>query len=217
VQRIGADPAKTVVIPNGVDLPGAAGLMDKRTARQALGLPVEGVLVGSVARLDPVKRLDVLLEALVRVEGARAFVVGYGSEEQRLTEMARELGLGDRIHFAGYQQDVWPWLAACDVFVLSSDWEGMPNAVLEAMGAGLPVAATAAGGTPDVVVDGVTGLLVSPGDAVALAAALDRLVQDGDLRRSMGAAGRQRVEEQFSAQRMVERTQALYTEMLDRD
>jgi glycosyltransferase involved in cell wall biosynthesis len=170
--------------------------------------------VGTVARLDPVKRLDVLLGALHRLDGVCAFVVGYGPEEQRLKEMAEELGLGERVHFAGYQQDVWTWLAACDVFALSSDWEGMPNAVLEAMAAGLPVAATAVGGTPDVVVQGATGLLVPPDDATALAAALDRLIHDPDLRRTMGAAGRQRVRARFSVQQMVERTQALYRGLL---
>jgi glycosyltransferase involved in cell wall biosynthesis len=140
--------------------------------------------------------------------------VGYGPQEQRLKEMAEKLGLGERVHFVGYQQDIWTWLAACDVFALSSDWEGMPNAVLEAMAAGLPVVATAVGGTPDVVVQGTTGLLVPPDDATALAAALDRLIHDPDLRRMMGAAGRQRVRARFSAQQMVERTQALYRGLL---
>jgi glycosyltransferase involved in cell wall biosynthesis len=90
----------------------------------------------------------------------------------------------------------------------------MPNAVLEAMAAGLPVVATAVGGTPDVVVQGATGLLVPPDDATALAAALDRLIYDPDLRRTMGAEGRRRVQARFSVQQMVERTQALYRELL---
>lgn len=215
VRRIGLASEKTVVIPNGVDFPERDALMDKPAARRALELPVEGLWVGSVARLDPVKRVDVLIQALARLDGVRAFVVGYGSEEQRLKGMAEELGLGERVRLVGYQQDVWPWLAACDVFALSSDWEGMPNAVLEAMGAGLPVVATAAGGTPDVVLDGVTGLLVPPGDAGALAAALERLIRDPELRRAMGAAGSHRARACFSAQAMVERTQMLYTELLE--
>jgi glycosyltransferase involved in cell wall biosynthesis len=216
VRRIGVPRAKVVVIPNGVDFPDQGASPDRSIAREALGLPVDGVLVGSVARLDPVKRLDVLLKALAALGGARAVIVGYGPQERQLTEMAAELGLNERVRFVGYQQDVWPWLAACDVFVLSSDWEGMPNAVLEAMGAGLPVVATAAGGTLDVVVDGVTGLLVPPRDATALASALERLIHDPNLRRTMGAAGRRRAQEFFSAQHMVERTQALYAELLGR-
>lgn len=212
--RIGLSPEKAVVIPNGVDFPDLDALMDKEIARRSLGLPIDKLLIGTVARLDPVKRLDVLLEALAALDDAHAVVVGYGSEEQRLKELADTLGLGARVRFVGYQQDVWPWLAACDVFALSSDWEGMPNAVLEAMGAGLPVAATAAGGTKDVVVDGVTGLLSPPGDPEALAAALQRLIQDADLRRSLGEVGQKRAREGFSARQMVKRTQALYAEVL---
>jgi glycosyltransferase involved in cell wall biosynthesis len=213
-QRIGVPREKIVVIPNGVDAPAPDVLQDRRAARSALGLPFEGVLVGTVARLEPVKRLDVLLRAMGVLERVPAVIVGYGSLERRLERIAEELGLGDRVRFAGYQPDVWPWLSAFDVFALSSDWEGMPNAVLEAMAVGLPVVATSAGGTPDVVVQGVTGLLVPPGDHRSFAGALERLVRDSGLRQTMGEAGRRRVMDEFSAARMVQRTQALYAELL---
>ncbi len=213
-QRIDLALEKTVVIPNGVDFPTMDSLMDQPTARRQVGLPSDGVWIGTVARLDPVKRLDLLLEALSILEHVQALVVGYGAENERLSRMAEELGLQNRVRFVGYQRDVWPWLAACDVYAVSSDWEGMPNAVLEAMGVGLPVVATAAGGTPDVVVDGETGLLVPQDDPAALAAALDRLINDPELRRTMGAAGQKRARTRFSAQQMVERTQALYAELL---
>jgi glycosyltransferase involved in cell wall biosynthesis len=213
-QRFGLPLEKAVVIPNGVDFPEWDILMDQPTARREVGLPPDGVWVGTVARLDPVKRLDLLLEALSVLEHVQASIVGYGPEEERLLRMAEELGVQDRVWFVGYQRDVWPWLVACDVFVLSSDWEGMPNAVLEAMGVGLPVVATATGGTPDVVVDGETGLLVPPGDPAALAAALDRLIHDPELRRTMGAAGQRRARTCFSGRQMVARTQALYEELL---
>jgi glycosyltransferase involved in cell wall biosynthesis len=215
-QRIGLGPEKTVVIPNGVDLPELDRLPDRETARRGLGLPAKGMWVGTVARLDPVKRLDVLLEALAGLDDVRALIVGYGPEEERLKEMAERLGLGERVWFVGYQKDVWPWLAACDVFALSSDWEGMPNAVLEAMGLGLPVVATAAGGTPDAVIDGATGLLVPTGDSAALAAALARLLRDDELRHTLGAAGQERVRRAFSVRHMVERTQTLYAELAAR-
>jgi glycosyltransferase involved in cell wall biosynthesis len=214
--RIGLAPEKAVVIPNGVDYPEPARLPEREAARRKLGLPTDGVWVGTVARFDPVKRLDVLLAALVALDDVRAVIVGYGPEEPRLKEMAKDLGLSDRVWFVGYRQDVWPWLAACDVFALSSDWEGMSNAVLEAMGAGLPVVATAVGGTPDVVVDGVTGLLVPRGDSGALAAALARLVREDGLRCRLGAAGQERAWSSFSAQQMIERTHALYTELVAR-
>jgi glycosyltransferase involved in cell wall biosynthesis len=175
-----------------------------------------------VARLDPVKRLDVLLEALALCATAgdlwshdvSTVIVGYGPEEDRLRALAHELGLDRRVRFVGHQRDVWPWLAALDVFVLSSDWEGMSNALLEAMVARLPVVATATGGTLDVVVDGKTGFLVPPGDPAALARALGKLVSDRDLRDEMGQAGRQRVIESFSADQMVQRTERLYESLL---
>jgi glycosyltransferase involved in cell wall biosynthesis len=215
-RRIGLSPDKAVVIPNGVEFPGPSAQLTKQAAREALGLSTDKTLIGTVARLDPVKRLDVLLTALALLDDAHAIIVGYGSEEQRLKAMAEDLGLEARVQFVGYQQDVWPWLAACDVFALSSDWEGMPNAVLEAMGMGVPVVATAAGGTQDVVADGRTGLLVPRGDSAALAAALERLIGDSTLRRTMGAEGRRRARACFSAEQMVQRTLALYAELLDR-
>jgi glycosyltransferase involved in cell wall biosynthesis len=118
------------------------------------------------------------------------------------------------MHLVGQQENVPEWLAAFDVFALTSDWEGMPNAVLEAMAAGLPVVATAVGGTPEVVVDGETGLLVSPRDPDALAGAISRLLRDPDLRRAMGRAGLARVRHQFSMEETVRRNQDLYARLL---
>ena len=220
VERVGIPRAKVVVIPNGVDL-GSPGKWSRvgrtllrREARGALGLPADRALVGAVARLDPVKRLDVLLRALALLEDVPAVIVGYGPEEGRLKALAGQLGIADRVVFAGHQRDVRPWLAALDVFVLPSDWEGMSNALLEAMASRLPVVATATGGTPDVVLDGQTGFLVPPGDAPALARAIDVFLQDPELRERMGRAGRRRVVEHFSVGQMVERTQALYASLL---
>jgi glycosyltransferase involved in cell wall biosynthesis len=210
LDKVGIPWEKVVVIPNGVDIAHWERLPDRRKAREALGLPLDGTLVGVIARLDPVKRLDVLLRALAALEGVSAVVVGYGPQEDRLKSLAEELGIEGRVRFAGHQRDVRPWLAALDVFVLSSDWEGMSNALLEAMAARLPVVATATGGTPDVVLDGKTGFLVPPGDPPALARALGRLLADPGLRERMGRAGRHRVGESFSVDLMVERTESLY-------
>jgi glycosyltransferase involved in cell wall biosynthesis len=210
LDKVGIPREKVVVIPNGVDIAHWERLPDRREAREALGLPLDGTLVGVIARLDPVKRLDVLLRALAALEGVSAVVVGYGPQEDRLKSLAEELGIEGRVRFAGHQRDVRPWLAALDVFVLSSDWEGMSNALLEAMAARLPVVATATGGTPDVVLDGKTGFLVPPGDPPALARALGRLLTDPGLRERMGQAGRHRVGELFSVDLMVERTESLY-------
>jgi glycosyltransferase involved in cell wall biosynthesis len=116
--------------------------------------------------------------------------------------------------FAGHRTDVPEILQALDIFVLPSNWEGLPNAVLEAMAAGLPVVATRVGGVPEVVVEGQTGILVPPRDPNALADALLTLLRDPNLRRRMGQAGRQRVQEYFSVDQMVSKTETLYEQLL---
>jgi glycosyltransferase involved in cell wall biosynthesis len=214
VNHVGIPQNKVVVIPNGVEVPDVDRFPGSRGARTELGLPIDQVVVGTVARLDPVKRLDVLFQALGSLPDVSSVIIGDGPERARLMALSDRIELTGRIHFAGQQGDVRPWLAAIDVFALSSDWEGMSNALLEAMAAGLPIVATAVGGTPDVVVDGVTGLLVPPRDSSALAKAIATLVRDPDLRRRMGQAGRERVLQHFSVERMVERTQNLYEQLL---
>lgn len=214
VRNVGLPAHKIAVIPNGLDLQAFEGLPTRQEARAALGLPAGQPLVGVVARLTPVKRLDVLLQALAALPEAGAVLVGDGPQRAQLEALSRELGLADRVHLAGHQDDVRPWLAALDVFALSSDWEGLPNAVLEAMAAGLPVVATAVGGTPEVVVNGATGLLVPPNNPPTLAQAIAALLRDPELGGRMGKAGRERVAQHFSVEQMVRQTERLYEELL---
>ena len=124
--------------------------------------------------------------------------VGEGNQLPELLEQCNRLGLEDNIHFVGHQQDVAEWLPHFDIFALPSAWEGISLALLEAMAAGLPVVATAVGGTPEVVLDEQTGLLTPPGDPQAMAAALERLLSDPALRQEMGAAGQARVSASFA-------------------
>jgi glycosyltransferase involved in cell wall biosynthesis len=126
------------------------------------------------------------------------------------------LGLGAKVQLLGERRDVAVILALSDLFVLPSRWEGMPNAVLEAMAAGLPVLATRVDGTLDVVRDGETGILVPPGDDRALAAALLAIGRDPARRRSLGAAGRRRTEEAFSIDRFVDGFERLYLSLRQR-
>ena len=214
------DPTKLVVIPNGVPVETATCCSPESTQalRQEWGIDADVLVVGTVARLGPEKGHAYLLEAvaevLKQVLQTRLLLVGDGPMRSQLEDRAKALGVADSIVFAGLRHDVQTILSLFDLFVLPSLWEGLPMAVLEAMAAGLPVVATAVGGTPEVVVDGVTGLLVPPRDPHALAEAILRLLRDPDLRKRMGGAGRERVAAHFSVEQMVQRTEKLYEHLL---
>jgi glycosyltransferase involved in cell wall biosynthesis len=170
-----------------------------------LRTPVKAVTVG---RLVPWKQVNGLLEALTEVPKLGLVVVGDGPERPRLERRARELGVSDRVYFAGQRskKEALGLMAACDLFVLNSAYEGLPHVVLEAMALGLPVVATAAGGTPEVVRDGETGVLV-PGRYGTLGASLSALARDPALRRRLGRAARQWIGERLSAETMIRLTE----------
>jgi glycosyltransferase involved in cell wall biosynthesis len=175
---------------------------------------VDGPTVVEVARLARVKGQHVLLAALAQVDASAIFVgrdlEHGGAYERELHAEAESAGVSDRVVFAGYRDDVAALLSGCDVFCLPSFAEGLPLVVLEAMAQGKPVVATPVGGTPELVVDGETGVLVPPGDADALARALTELLADPPRAARMGEAGRARVLAEFSAAAMVERVLGLY-------
>ena len=212
VSHAGLPADKLVVIYNGVDLPDSPS--SREEARAELGLPPNSPIVGTVSRLDPVKGVDILLHALVQLSGANLAIVGDGPERVTLEALASRLGVADRVYWLGHRRDVPRLLPAFDLFVQPSLHEGLPNAVLEALAAGLPVVATAVGGTPEVVVDGVTGLLIPPHEPGALAEAMAALLRDPDLRRTMGRAGRKHVKRHFAIAETVRRTEALYEALL---
>jgi glycosyltransferase involved in cell wall biosynthesis len=210
---------KVVVIPNGCDLARFDRPRDPASPLKAgLGLgPADQVLL-AVGRLAPQKGHEILLEALpaVRREAPRlhTVVVGEGSLREPLERRTRELGLDDRVHFVGYRADVAGWYAAADLSVLPSHFEGLPLVTVESLAAGCPVVATAVDGTPEVVVDGVTGLTVPPGDPDRLGQAILRLVQDPVLRRTLGQQGRAHVRAHFDREQQVRLTEALYLRAL---
>ena len=173
-----------------------------------------GPTVVEVARLAEVKGQHILLAALAKLD-ANAVLVGRdlergGAYEHELRRDAERLGVADRVVFAGQRDDVPGLLAGSDVLCLPSSVEGLPLVVLEAMAQGKPVVATAVGGTPELVVDGETGLLVPPGDAGALADALEEILRDPELARRLGEAGRRRVLQSFSLSAMTGRVLGLY-------
>ena len=207
--RIPPDRLSTIV--NGVDL----NHFRPVTRDHDAGPPV----IGCTARLHRKNDHTTLLRAFARLSvrwpEARLLLVGRGPEELRLRTLADALGVSSRIHFLGEQPDVAPYLAQLDLYVQASVAEGMPNSVLEAMAAGLPVVATAVGGTPEVVLDGQTGLLVPPGDPSALGDALLALLGDRPLAGRFGRAGRARVEAHFGEERMVRQVEALLDRLVE--
>lgn len=198
-----------VCIPNGILPPSTTSA----ATRPLLGLP-DGLLAVSVGQFTPEKGYGSLIRAWAIVSGAqpdaRLILVGDGPLRASLEREARQLGLGDRVLFVGFRHPVEPYLAAADLVVSSSISEGMPNAILEAMVLGRAAVVTSAGGLPELVVDGVTGHVVPPGDAAALAHALTGLLADPALRERFGAAARERAHVHFSVERMVDATEAVY-------
>ena len=145
---------------------------------------------------------------------ARLLLAGDGPARRSLETTVEALRLSPFVRFLGTLADPWPLLAAADIFALPSLWEGMPNALLEAMAAGLPSVATAVGAVPEMVADGREALVVPPGDAGALARALAELATWPTRRREMGALARRRVEEAFRIEATVAQTERLYDELL---
>jgi glycosyltransferase involved in cell wall biosynthesis len=221
VDHIKLPASKITVIYNGLPVPEESGGC-REEARKALELGGGIPVLGAVGRLDPAKGFDVLLRAFSialktcpeAYANAHLAIVGDGPLREPLQALAGELGLTAQTTWAGFRTDVPALLPAFDLFVQPSLFEGLPNTVLEAMAAGLPVAASDAGGTPEVVVNGQTGLLAPTGDPAALARVMARLLSDPGLRRRMGQAGRERVRRHFSIHKMVDETQALYKTLL---
>jgi glycosyltransferase involved in cell wall biosynthesis len=142
-------------------------------------------------------------------------LVGRGPEEAELRALATALGIAAHVQFTGERADVAPSLQQMDLYVQASVAEGMPNSVLEAMAAGLPVVATSVGGTPEVVVDGETGLLVPPRDPVALADAMQKLLEDRTMTDAFGRAGRARVETHFGEGLMLRQVESLLDRLVE--
>ena len=195
------------VIHNGIEPGPRPTLADRLEARRILGVSAGTFLIGTAARLDPVKDLKTLIAATAilraRVPEAELVIVGAGEEEAAIETARAATGLGDAIRLLGHRADVRRLLPGLDVYVNSSVTEGISLTILEAMAAGVPVVATRVGGTPEVVVPGATGLLVEPRDPQLLAAALADVAEAPGRRRDWGAAGRLRVETLFTIDRMV--------------
>ena len=217
IKQINADPAKVEVIYNAVDWSRLETTISREDMRRAMDVPVEGPLLGIIARLTEQKGHRVLLDALAQrpdLSRAHLVIVGDGPLSAALQRQAAGLGIADRVRFLGARRDLGNLLSAIDVFVMPSFWEGLPLAMVLAMGAGLPVVATRVAGIPEVVQDGVNGLLVTPGESGELGAALSRVVNDDTTRVLLGQAARAFVRPRFGVDGYVNAITGLYDRLL---
>jgi len=223
-QEIGIHPEKIEVVYNGVDVDRFISNNNENIIkkRRAFGIQENDIVVGSVARFDPVKNLEGLVNAfsgLDRDKYARCklLLVGDGPELPFVRNTAKDLGLTQKVIFTGMRRDIPECLSVMDIYVQPSKFEGVPNAALEAMAAGLPVIATNVGGVSEIVEDRMTGILVAVDDERSLTQSIEFLVQHPARRREMGSLGRKRATSLFSIDKMVSEYEKLYEQIMQLD
>jgi len=211
------DPAKLRIIRNGVEPIEAMPTEERAMWRRAFGVADGALVIGCVGNYREVKRHELLINAFATLVAdhpdLRLVLVGEGETRAALEQQVARLGLQERVRLHGSEADARQLYGAFDVVAQASRTEGLPNAMLEAASAGLPIVATAAGGTLDVLTDGETGLVVPVEDAPALAAALRRVADDPALRERLGQEARERTRERFGMDRFVREFGDLYQEL----
>ncbi len=211
--KAGVKPSMIEVVYEGVDL----AWIDRQHT-EPITQPGQAPIVGTVAHMSPEKGHTDLLDAIVRLRAefprAHFYLVGDGHQKATLMERTIRLGIQDRVTFTGFRTDSEALMTQFDIFCLPSLSEGLSSAILAAMASRLPVVSTSVGGIPELVLDGVTGFLVPPRDSARLAVTLAKLLEDSDLRRKMGQAGRQRIEQQFTVQQKLDATENSYRQLL---
>jgi glycosyltransferase involved in cell wall biosynthesis len=220
-RKCGVKARNAVLLENGID----TGEFTRRStvveAKRRLGLPQEGILVGAVGRLSAEKAFDLMLRSVRAVHSAgtdiRLVVLGDGNERSRLEALAGELGIADRVTFAGWQSEAKPYYEAFDLFALSSLREGLPNVLLEAMAMEVPCLATRIAGIPKLIQHGTNGLLAEAGDLEGFTRNLGELAANLRLRRELGLAARHTIESRYSFARRMEKLARSYDELLGRE
>jgi glycosyltransferase involved in cell wall biosynthesis len=214
LEYLGHADGKVSLIINSVDVSRYGHPVDRTMLRQGLGIPAGAQVMAMVATLKTQKGHRFLLDAMPAVVSQfpdlHLLFIGDGELRQKLEEQTRALNLEDHVHFLGLRDDVPDLLGASDFFILSSLWEGLPMALIEAMASGLPVIATEVSGTREVMVDGQTGLLVPPGDVENLRNAMIHLLSNPERARAMGVAARKRVATLFGAEKQSRQHIQLY-------
>lgn len=210
--------SRIAVIANGVDVTRFSPGRKNEAVRKQYGLPADRLIVGNVARLDPVKNHEVLLHAVAKIAKHRrppfVLIIGDGDHRPVLEQLIKALGLTNHVLLPGYREDIPSFLSCMDVYVQSSHYEGFSNTVLEAMASGLPIVASDVGGTRDLFLEGQEGRFFAPNDAQGLADVLTKFQENELLRKAMGDRARRRAAETFSLEAMVRQYEALYEKLV---
>lgn len=216
--KCGFPAAQVTSIPTGIDFDRFRATHPRPETRSILGIDDKAFVVLMVGVIRAVKRHEVALRAFAQFSrlcpGATLLLAGDGPMQGDMEKLARDLELGESVRFLGHRDDVPDLLGAADCLLLTSRSEGIPQAVTQAMGAALPVVATAVGGVPELVIDGETGLLENAENIDGIAAALTRLYREPAFRERLGAAARRHVATRFSLDAMLDATEALYCAVL---
>lgn len=218
--RAGFRPKQTHVVYNGLDLSNQITEDQRALLRKELQIQQGQIILGSVARIDPKKDLITLLRAVAQVARShpevRLLVIGGGFPDylQKLETLVHSLGIKTRVDFLGFRNDAQALLSICDISLLSSITEGLPNALLESMLLGKPIVATSVGGVPELIRNGIEGWLVPPRKPECFANRIIDLIENPDHATRMGAAGRSKAQRNFSSESLVQNTQQIYSELL---
>jgi len=214
------NPKKINIVHNGVEIERFSSSQNKDTKKKLLNTQTDCQIIGTVSRLAEEKDQFTILEAFSKVSKniskVRLVFVGDGPLRKELENYSGKIGISNKVIFLGFQKDIGEIVKTFNLFSLPSLTEGISLSLLEAMAAGKPCVATNVGGNPEVVVDGETGILVPPKDPQAMADAIVKILRNPELAQKMGAAGRRRVEEKFSLDRMVGEYEELYEKCLSR-
>ncbi len=217
VKRENYDPREIEVIQNAVDLT----LFDSTTSKTRSNRD-KRFLLGTVGRLHPSKGYDTLLRSLPQVmerfPQMKLMIAGNGEEEEHMRQLCHALKISERVMFLGRKKrsEIFDLLQEIDIFVLASNWEGLPMAALEAMASGIAVVATKVGGLPEIVDEGKTGFLVPPAQPNALAEKINYLLRNREVCMEMGRKGREKIKVHFSIERMMTKLELLYQDLVDK-
>lgn len=221
-RELGVPTDKLACVPNGIEAPPldeSAAQLTRAELLKELGLPLNTFVAGFIGRLAKQKRVEDLIWAVETLRQIRPqlhlVLVGEGPERTRLEEFAQQIGAKNHIHFMGHRDDASRWMAMFDVFCLASSFEGMSNSVMEAMSIGKPVLASDIPANRELVVQGQTGFLPKLADTVGFMQFLRRLIDEPGLGRSLGQAGRERIQQSFSIPRMVGAYANIYRQLLN--